>query len=239
MPGLHEALFPTIVLTKNGEVVNSKVASMLDQLKAQFTNSHSQAKAEIEQLRTEVASTRFGVEQARQNVEHVSQQTRWLVIGLAAAAILLVSLALAQAAARRRHLNALLPVSVSPGAGEPTVICIPGGGLNLEAAARAGLLPHIARFLGQRFVQRLIAQRKELLETQLQAAQELAELEKRLEQIHAPLQDRLIAYGQRITELERQLADKGDQNQALLKAQLLLTKKHMEVMRSRNRLEWN
>ena len=61
----------------------------------------------------------------------------------------------------------------------------------------------------------------------------------RLEEVHAPLEDRLSAYEQRIAELEAELAAKGEQNLDLIKAKIETTRKQMEGERSQERLDWN
>ncbi len=55
----------------------------------------------------------------------------------------------------------------------------------------------------------LFRHREELLSAQQKAEIEIRELEQRLEDLHAPLQERITAYEQRIEELEKDLAAKG------------------------------
>jgi DNA-binding transcriptional MerR regulator len=74
-----------------------------------------------------------------------------------------------------------------------------------------------------------LSQRSSLLDTQERAAADVAELEERLAKIHAPLQERLRAYEQRIRDLERELALKGEENRELIKAKIQLTKEHLEA----------
>src|SRR5688572_17977845 len=61
------------------------------------------------------------------------------------------------------------------------------------ALLRAKLMPQMARWIMTEVVQRLLSHRAELVTSQSQAEQEVAELEKRLEKIHAPLAERLQA----------------------------------------------
>ena len=91
------------------------------------------------------------------------------------------------------------------------------------------LLPHLARILKDKLVRKLLNQRSSLLDTQEKAAADVAELEERLAKIHAPLQERLRAYEQRIQDLERELAQKGEENRELIRAKIQLTKEHMEA----------
>jgi uncharacterized protein YlxW (UPF0749 family) len=92
---------------------------------------------------------------------------------------------------------------------------------------RERLIPHLARLLMGNLVQKLISQRSGMLDTQKRAAAEMTELEDRLEKLHAPLQDRLRAYQARISELEKELATKGEENRELTKAKIQLVRKQL------------
>jgi hypothetical protein len=106
----------------------------------------------------------------------------------------------------------------------------------MQAAARAGLISQIAAKLSTPLMQRLTGQQAGLLKIQQKMAAEMTELDLRLEKIHAPLQERLSAYEFRIAELEKKLARKDEENQELLKAKIILLKKHLETERASNRL---
>lgn len=68
------------------------------------------------------------------------------------------------------------------------------------AMLRTKMLPHMARWMMQEFMQRLMLQRRVILSDQQTAEREVAELAERLEHVHAPLEDRLRAYERRIAE---------------------------------------
>ena len=108
-----------------------------------------------------------------------------------------------------------------------------------HAAIRAGVLPQFADWLKQKFVRELVSERSQMLEAQKSAAVELAELERRLDELHAPLQARLRTYEQRIADLEKSLAVKGEENRALLRAKIEMTRQRLETQRARNPLEFN
>jgi len=108
-----------------------------------------------------------------------------------------------------------------------------------QAAIRAGLLPQFAVWLKQRFVRGLVSERSQLLEAQKSAVAELTELERRLDELHTPLQERLRAYEKRIAELEKMLAAKGEENRELLRASIQITRRQLETTRSSNPLEFN
>jgi hypothetical protein len=94
-----------------------------------------------------------------------------------------------------------------------------------HAAIRAGVLPHLADGLKQKFIQGLVSERSQMLDAQKSATTELGELERRLEDLHAPLQERLHTYEKRIAELEKLLAAKGEENRKLLQAEIKETRR--------------
>jgi hypothetical protein len=78
-----------------------------------------------------------------------------------------------------------------------------------------------------------------LLDAQQAAAAEMAELEHRLDDLRTPLKERLLAYEKRIAELEKALAARGEENRALIKAKIQLTRRQLEAERARNSLVLN
>lgn len=107
------------------------------------------------------------------------------------------------------------------------------------ALLRARLMPQMARWMMGELVQRLLAHRSDLVHSQQRAEDDVAELEKRLEKIHAPLAERLAAYEKRIAELERELAAKGEQNKELIEAKIELARKKLATERGKDPLKWN
>jgi hypothetical protein len=95
------------------------------------------------------------------------------------------------------------------------------------------VIPEIKEFAKQSLVQGLFAQRNALLETQQRAQQELAQLEARLAELQLPLQGRILAYENRITELERELETRGDEMRELTRATLLLVRQKLEEEKKR------
>ena len=104
---------------------------------------------------------------------------------------------------------------------------------NATALARTRLLPSMARSLMSGLVQRLLLHRSDLLNSQQRAEQEVAELEQRLENLHTPLAGRLAAYEQRIAELEKELAAKGEENRELLRARIATARRKLVSERER------
>jgi hypothetical protein len=88
-------------------------------------------------------------------------------------------------------------------------------------------------WMKDKFINTLFRHRAELLAVQLKAQAEIEQLERRLEQLHVPLQQRIQAYEKRIAELEAKLASKGEENRRLLGARISIARHHLQVERSR------
>jgi len=132
-----------------------------------------------------------------------------------------------------------LPV-VAPGSSwEQRALAAERRAQKAHAVIRAGLLPQLGQLLKTKLVRGLISQRSDLLDAQHKAAAEMADLERRLDELHAPLQERLRAYEKRIEELEKALAAKGEENRELLKAKIQMAKRQLEAQRTKNRVEFN
>jgi hypothetical protein len=101
----------------------------------------------------------------------------------------------------------------------------------LTYALRVRLAPQLARWMAQKFVQQLLSNRKRLLQVQQQAEAEIAELERRLAEMQAPLQQRLRAYENRIVQLEEQLLAKDIQNRELVQFAIASTRRKLEKER--------
>jgi hypothetical protein len=101
------------------------------------------------------------------------------------------------------------------------------------AVVPAELAPLLAQTLKEAVVQGLAAQRAELLEAQRMAATEISELVNRLDQLQAPMQERLRAYQDRIQELQKELSDRTEENRELLKMKIEMMRKQLETERGR------
>ncbi|MEY4385719.1 MAG: hypothetical protein RLY20_1002 [Verrucomicrobiota bacterium] len=94
-------------------------------------------------------------------------------------------------------------------------------------------------WMRERLVSGLFQQRAQLLSSHQRAAAEMQALDERLEQLHAPLQERIATYEKRIAELERELAVKGEENRELIRAKISLAKLSVERERKRAELATN
>ena len=108
---------------------------------------------------------------------------------------------------------------------------------SLLNAAQSSLAPHLVDALKDAVVQELAAQRRELLAAQQTAAAELTELARRLEAVQMPMFERLRAYEQRISELEKELGEQSKENRELLKLKIEMVRSHLAS--ERNRINFN
>ena len=244
-----------------------KAQAAADRIKAQATAEEIKAQAAAERLKADAALR--DVEQkaavAEFKSDHFGQQNRWLLGGLLIVAVA-SSLAVWQLARPKRQRN-LLPAPIQhpgeafladamhagvtvepPGAGaeglgaaewKQRALSAEKRAEQASAVVRAGLLPHLAQWLKHKLVSKLMADRTHLLSTQEKAALELAQLEQRLARVQAPLEQRLRAYEERIAELERELAAKGEENRELIKAKIELTRKKLASEQGKDTVTWN
>jgi hypothetical protein len=154
----------------------------------------------------------------------------WLWAGAICAAFVSAGIFLWLRLRRRTMALALVPESL----GNDAVAAVRG-----DPVIRARLVEHFTRLLGQSVVQRLFAQRGQLLDAQHTAATQTTELEQRLEKVQSDMQERFVAYEQRIAELENELAVAEEQNRDLIRAKIAIAKQELEAERARQRVDWN
>lgn len=108
---------------------------------------------------------------------------------------------------------------------------------NQALLLREKLLPELTEFVKQSLVQGLAAQRDALLAMQQQAMQSLIEMESRLAALQAPMQDRIRAYENRISELEKELSVQGAEMRELTRAILQMMRKKLEEEQQAEKLD--
>jgi len=153
----------------------------------------------------------------------------WVASGFGVVVVLLIAILLKV----RSRTNTMLPVlasaDVTESAWRDRALAAEARAEQAKHAMKAGFM----QWMRERLVQGLFRQRAELLSSQQQATVEMNALEQRLEQLHAPLQERIATYEKRIAELEKDLAVKGEENRELIKAKISLAKQHLTVERER------
>ncbi len=96
------------------------------------------------------------------------------------------------------------------------------------AVMRAGLLPHLSRWLKEKLVRKLVSDRAQLMEVQRVAALKMLAVDERLSKIELQIQQRNQDYEQRIDELMKELAVAKEENRELIQAKITLVKAEME-----------
>jgi hypothetical protein len=105
----------------------------------------------------------------------------------------------------------------------------------MPAAVREGVVANLTRWLKQKMVQRLVADRTQLLATQQAAAVKMVAVDERLAKIEHQIQQRNQDYERRIDELLKALINAEEENRVLIRAQIELLK--AEMANSRRKLE--
>lgn len=210
------------VIARQGQLVDRKIMAALSQL---------QEKTVAGRLQEQVA-------QQQGQVAQIRESNRLLIAGLIGVGALLCA-ALAWVAFRRKAPESLLPATINPTSSAPSPAETEWQQRALvaeEKVARAheAIRSGVVAQLKDKAVSSLAAQRTDMLEAQRAAALEMAELEKRLNDLQVPLQDRLRAYESRIVELEKALAAKGEENRELIRAKIELMRKQLEAERAKD-----
>jgi hypothetical protein len=215
------------LIAKRGQVIDQKIMAAIDALKEKT------AAVQLRQLATR-ASTRPAP---------VREKNFWL-IG-AAAGVLLILGASIGLWMRRKSSVSLLPARRDSGALEPPAptagdknwqqraLAAERRAEKAQAVIRQGLIAHLARWMSDTLVQKLLLQRGHLIEVQQKAVTEVDKLGQRLDTIHSRMQGRLTAYEGRITELEKELDTKDEINRELIQAEIQSIRSQMDAERAR------
>lgn len=186
------------------------------------------------------------LEQEQTIAGQIKKQTKWIAASFGAVCLALMlilwrlrtrpstELVLANPALAGAATQAL-PAGENDTSWRDRALVAEGKAERAHAAIRSGVLV----WMRDKFVRTLFRQRAELLSAQEKAEAEMRELEQRLEQLHAPLQERISAYEQRIEELEKDLAAKGEENRELIGARISVARQHLTAERERGRFGTN
>lgn len=227
---VNDTYEPGQVVVRQGQTIDRKALAALAVLRE---------KSMIGTLQTRL-------EQERSVAGEISGQTKWITTVLAAVGALFLLIVWRM---RSRPVSTALvpagPAGVLPG---DATHALPGGEdwrqRALVAEGKVERAHEVMRsgalgWMRDRVFRMLSRHRSELLQAQQKAELEMRELEQRLTQLHAPLQDRIVAYEQRIEELERELAAKGEENRELIGARIRLAKQQLNLERERERFATN
>ncbi len=234
------------VIARRGERVDAHLKRTLDTLRGQLqaqaaTGSAARLQSELERARMEAGQLQSRLEADRRASSAVvpPKSNSWVHPAGIAGVVLALALALAVGWWRWKRRTR---------SGEWSIVSAQLGGvqgaeaeqwreraLAAEAKAakatamlRARMVPHLARWMMNELVQRLLHQRTVAQTSQQRAEQEVAELAARLEKLQAPLEERRRAYEQRIQQLEAQLAARDRQDHELIEARLESTRRRLD-----------
>jgi hypothetical protein len=236
---VNDSYDPGQVVVRKGQMIDRRALSVLAVMREKSMIGMLQSRLEHEE-------TRHEQEQSIANL--IRGHTRWFAAGLALAAVLPILILLKL---RSLPSTAVTRPSRHPALHRPNVHALPSGhgddswrerallaegkAERAQQAIRSGVIG----WLREKIVRTLFRQRAELLSAQQKAEAEMLELEQRLEHLHAPLQERITAYEQRIAGLEKDLAAKGEENRKLIGARIHVARQHLDVERERRRFVAN
>jgi exonuclease III len=106
-------------------------------------------------------------------------------------------------------------------------------GVALPEDVRVGVAAQFAHWLKQKFVQRLVSDRAQLLETQQAAALKVLAVDERLAKIERQIAERNREYEERIDDLLKELTNAREENRELIRAKIALIKTEMEKERAK------
>ncbi len=217
---------PAQVIVKKGQTIDRRAFAALALMREKSLIGTLQVKLEQEQV---VAG-------------QIKYQTTWILASLGGLGFILLVVLWRQ---RSRPSTELSPVLIHSSLDGAAAHALPAGSeaeawrtRALAAEGQAARAQEAIRsgFMGwmrERVMGSLFRHRQELLSAQQKAEIEIRELEQRLEELHAPLQERISAYEQRIEELEKDLAAKGEENRELIGARINVARQHLKVERER------
>lgn len=222
------------VVARKGQRVDRKILAAFNQI---------QEKTVAGRLQQQVAQQKEQTEKEKAAALQARESNKWLFGGLIAlGAVSLVSVT--WLLLRRKAPGITVPAVVNPTTATATAAESAWQQRALvaeEKAARAteAIRSGVVEQLKDQAVSSLAMQRGEMIEAQKAAAAEMMELERRLNELRAPLQDRLKTYESRIVELEKALAAKDAENRELIRAKIDLMRKQLEAERTGSKLQFN
>lgn len=229
------------VIVRAGQVIDRKTLAALTMLREKTAIGRLQNKLSTQEEIARQQAAEIQKVTDSQQVAALQQETAatqnkrlllWIAIGFGVVVGMLI---LILRRIRSHKTTSLLPALTNPGDSDSNwrerAITAEATAEQARHAMKGGFL----YWMGQRLIKGLTHQRAELLSSQQLAEAEMHGLEKRLEQLHTPLQERISAYEKRIGELEKDLAVKGEENRELIRAKIVLAKQQLTLERERGR----
>lgn len=233
------------LIGRKGGLVDAKLLAALAQL---------EEKTSASRLAEQVAQEQAAAELQRAVAAQLKVRNQWLLLGLVVVGGMLLASLLVLTLRRRRE-TSMLPMVLGATTGTP--LLTDDGGTTTSRAlvatwqqrallaeqkleqAHAAIRTGALTQLKEKVVCNLVAQREQILEGQRAAAAELAQLQRRLNELHVPLQERLRTYEARIVDLEKALVDRDEENRELIRTKIETTRRQLEAERSKDSLQFN
>jgi hypothetical protein len=218
---------PGQTIAKRGQLIDQKIMAAIDALKEKT------AAVQLRQFAASASAT-----------PALPRKKNFWLIGGAAGVLLLLGTSIGLWL-RRKSPGPLLPARMddaleptAPGASDKNwqqrALAAERRAEKAQAVIRQGLIAHLARWMSDTLVQKLLLQRAHLIEAQQKAVTDVDKLGQRLDTIHSRMQDRLVVYEQRISELEKELDTKDEINRELIQAEIQNIKRQMDAERVRS-----
>ena len=102
-----------------------------------------------------------------------------------------------------------------------------------ETMLRQGLMAHMAQWLKEAFVRRLVSDRDKLLAAQQVATMKALAVDERLSRLEVSIQEKNSTYEKQVEQLSRELLTAREENRELIRAQINRLKSEMEANRAR------
>jgi hypothetical protein len=188
----------------------------------------------------------------RTNAALIQPGVWWISGGMALLFLVIVTMLIGirQRLNRLQAQNALVPVGsynmviASPISGTTTALAevpstvvrtpsVPASSERDEAITQHGFITHLAHWLKQAFVQRLIHDRQKLIADQELAARKVSSVDERLARLETKIQQQTAAYEKEIELLNQKLLTAREENLELIRSQIKFLKSEMEATRAR------
>lgn len=222
------------VVARKGQRVDRKILAAFSQI---------QEKTVAGRLQQQVVQQKEQADREKAAALEAQASNKWLVGGVVGLAVLSL-ICVTWLAVRRKAPAISVPAAVgagnlatdsADGEWQQRVLAAEEKAARAQDAIRAGVMEQ----LKDKAVSSLASQRTEMLAAQQAAAAEMAELERRLNELRAPIQERLKTYEGRIAELERALAAKDAENRELIRAKIDLMRQQLEAERTGSKIQFN
>lgn len=210
MPGLRNAVFPAA--PESGARPPAEASLAVDAGLQQLREFRQRMTAADEESALRHQAVQALVADVKMSSENQWRTARTVLAGMLALSMLIFAASLFR---RRPGVELMMAPQYATAGG-------------MDPGLREQTVAQLAEMMREKVVERLLASRRTSEAIQQQAAAEIAEMERRLELLQTPIQERLKTYEKRITELEHDLEHMADQNRELIRTRIAMMRGKME-----------